>query len=141
MKILELVFIEMMSAFETEIFGVIERIRVHGKGGHRRRGEERDDFLQLRLLLHVLTHLLVQCLGNQIVCTGSVAHPASYSMDTGGQSGRGVKPTTHLHLVPKLRIRGAIPPTRCLQGLHKENFTFTAGCYYNSVPNVCFSKV
>jgi len=27
-----------------------------------------------------------------------------------GQSGRGVKPTTHLHLVPKSRMREGIPP-------------------------------
>jgi len=27
-----------------------------------------------------------------------------------GLSGRGVKLTTHLHLVPRLRLRGAIPP-------------------------------
>jgi hypothetical protein len=27
-----------------------------------------------------------------------------------GESGRGVKLTTHLHLVPRSRMRGAIPP-------------------------------
>jgi len=26
------------------------------------------------------------------------------------QSGRSVKPTSHLHLLPRLRIRGSIPP-------------------------------
>jgi hypothetical protein len=31
--------------------------------------------------------------------TGSGAHPASYPMGTGGE--RGVKLTTHLHLVPR----------------------------------------
>jgi hypothetical protein len=40
------------------------------------------------------------------VQTGSVAHPASYPMGSmglfpRGQSGRGVKLTTHLHLVPR----------------------------------------
>jgi len=46
-----------------------------------------------------------------------------------GQSGRGIKLTTHFHLVPRLRMRGAIPPLlimsswwRCLVK-HKENFT------------------
>jgi hypothetical protein len=40
------------------------------------------------------------------VQTGSGAHPASYPMVIR----RGVKLTTHLHLVPRLRIRGTIPP-------------------------------
>jgi len=45
--------------------------------------------------------------------TGSGAHPASYSMGTKkvlshGPCNRGVKLTTHLHLVPRLRIGGAI---------------------------------
>jgi hypothetical protein len=49
------------------------------------------------------------------VQTGSGAHPASYPMGTrdsfpGGWSGRGVNLTTHLHLVPRSRMRGAIPP-------------------------------
>jgi hypothetical protein len=41
--------------------------------------------------------------------TGSGVHPASYAMGTGG-SFRGVKLTTHLHIMPRLRMRGAIPP-------------------------------
>jgi hypothetical protein len=49
------------------------------------------------------------------VQTGSGAQPASYPMGTrgsfsGGRNGRGVKLTTHLHLVPRSRMRGAIPP-------------------------------
>ena len=43
--------------------------------------------------------------------TGHGAHLPSNSMDTGvisqGQSGQGVKVTTHLHLLPKLRKSGA----------------------------------
>ena len=50
------------------------------------------------------------------VQTSSVAHPASYSIGTGllsrGESGRGVKLTTHLASI-------------CLPGLDRENFTFT----------------
>ena len=46
---------------------------------------------------------------------GSEAHPASYSVCTGvlpqGCSRR-VKLTTHIHLVPRLGMSGAIPPTR-----------------------------
>jgi len=47
--------------------------------------------------------------------TGSGAHPASYPVGTGGSfsegvSGRGVNPTTHLHLLLRLRMRRAIYP-------------------------------
>ena len=35
--------------------------------------------------------------------------PVSYSLSTGDQSGWGVKLTTHLHRVPRLRKGGAIP--------------------------------
>jgi hypothetical protein len=64
------------------------------------------------------------------------AHPASYPVGTGGvhspgQSGRGVKLTTHLHLVPSLRMSGAITPLPqydfvawCLVK-HRDKFTFT----------------
>ena len=47
------------------------------------------------------------------VQTGSGAHPASHVMDIGGLSiekiSRGMKLTTHLQLVPRLTMRGAIP--------------------------------
>jgi hypothetical protein len=67
---------------------------------------------------------------------GSGAHPASYPMGTmgsfpGGKAPGIVKLTTHLHLVPRLIMRGAIPPLPqyvfmawCLVK-HKENFTCT----------------
>jgi hypothetical protein len=48
---------------------------------------------------------------------------ASYPVGTGAltpgvKRGRGVKLTTHLHLVPRLRIHGAIPPLqKCLNGV------------------------
>jgi len=46
------------------------------------------------------------------LCHG--AHPASYPMGTGdsfqGYSSRGVKLITHPHVIPRLRIRGDIPP-------------------------------
>jgi hypothetical protein len=49
----------------------------------------------------------------QIVHTALEAHPASYSMGTKvlsrSKSGRNVKLTTHPHLVPRLKINGAIP--------------------------------
>jgi hypothetical protein len=42
------------------------------------------------------------------------AHPASYLIGTGGffwgKINWGMKLTTHLHLVPRLRICGAVPP-------------------------------
>jgi hypothetical protein len=43
------------------------------------------------------------------VQTSSGAHPASYPMGTRG-SFPGMKLTTHIHLVPRSRLRGAIPP-------------------------------
>jgi len=47
------------------------------------------------------------------VQTDSRAHPLSYSANNGGSysgrfRGRGVKLTTHIHLVPKLRMSTAI---------------------------------
>jgi hypothetical protein len=44
------------------------------------------------------------------VQTGSGAHPAFYPIGTGGSFPGGVKLTTYLHLVPRSRMRGAIPP-------------------------------
>jgi hypothetical protein len=49
------------------------------------------------------------------VQTGSGAHPASYPMSTKGsfpqcKAAGGVKLTTHLHLVPRPRMCGPIPP-------------------------------
>jgi len=43
------------------------------------------------------------------VQTGSRAHSASYPMVSGALS-LGVKPTTHLYLVPRSSMRGSIPP-------------------------------
>ena len=47
------------------------------------------------------------------VQTDCGAHPALYSMATAvpscGKDGRGAKLNTHLHLVPRLRMTGAIP--------------------------------
>jgi hypothetical protein len=64
------------------------------------------------------------------VQNGSGAHSASCPMGTGALS-LGVKLTTHLHLVPRSRVGGAIPPLPqyifmawCLVK-HRNNFTFT----------------
>jgi len=50
----------------------------------------------------------------QYVQTGCGTHPASYSVGTvvlsQGSSSRGVNLNTHLHLVSRLRVDGAIPP-------------------------------
>jgi hypothetical protein len=82
---------------------------------------------------------------------GSVAHPASYPMGTvGSYPSQGMKLTTHLHLVPRLR-HGAIQPLLntsswhsaqlskgyffmiwCLVK-HKYNFTFTFNILLNLV--------
>jgi hypothetical protein len=49
----------------------------------------------------------------QNIQTGSGAHPASCSMGTGffpgGEAAVGVMLTSHLQLVPRLRMNGAIP--------------------------------
>jgi hypothetical protein len=46
------------------------------------------------------------------VDTGSAIHPPSYLLVPEAlpskENGRGVKPTTHLHLTPRLRMRGAV---------------------------------
>jgi len=44
------------------------------------------------------------------VQTDSGAHPTCSPSEFRGQSGRGVKLTTHLQLVPRLRMRGAVHP-------------------------------
>jgi hypothetical protein len=69
------------------------------------------------------------------VQNGSGAHPASCPTGTGGSfpggiAAGGVKLTTHLRLVPRSRMSGAIPPfpqyvfMACLVK-HRYNFTFT----------------
>jgi len=42
--------------------------------------------------------------------TGSKPYPTSYPMVIGGKVAGDVKLTTHLHLVRRLGMRGAIPP-------------------------------
>ena len=77
------------------------------------------------------------------VQNGSGSHLASYSMGTavlcGGQSGRGLKLTTHLHPLPRLRMNGVITstPPICLHGVDREIFTFYGTDYrlwFFSVP-------
>jgi hypothetical protein len=65
------------------------------------------------------------------VQTGSGAHPASCTMCTGGpfpggKCGRGVKLTTHPHLVPRLRMSRSYTssPPRRLHGVLPDTFTF-----------------
>jgi hypothetical protein len=70
---------------------------------------------------------------HHLVQNGAGAHPASYPVGTRGSfpSGRGVKLTTHPHVVPRSRMRGAIPsppntPSWCgVQLKHRDSFTFT----------------
>jgi hypothetical protein len=63
------------------------------------------------------------------VQNGSGTHPASYPMGTRGSSGRGVKLTTHLHLVPRSRVSGTILPLPQYVFMawflvkHRDNFT------------------
>jgi hypothetical protein len=64
----------------------------------------------------------------QRVLTGAGANPAAFSMAAGGllpqrQGGRGIKLTTIVHLMPKLRINKAIPPfTTWFHGVHRDRF-------------------
>ena len=67
--------------------------------------------------------------------TSSGAHPASCSVGTGviirGLIGEGVKLTTHLHLVLRWRMNGAVPllhPMR-IPDTDRENFTFLSYLY------------
>ena len=65
------------------------------------------------------------------VQTGSGAHPASYSMGSGGCSPRirrpGMNTTTHPNTVPGLRMNGVVPPppTR-LHGVYIDDFALTS---------------
>jgi hypothetical protein len=61
----------------------------------------------------------------QRVQTGSGAHPASYPVGAGGNTAGGVKLTTRLHLTPRLRMCGAIPPLPHTSPWHGDNFTCT----------------
>jgi hypothetical protein len=74
------------------------------------------------------------------VQTGSGAHPASYPMGKTGVLSLGVKRperelTTHLDLVPRSRMRGALPPLSqyafmawCSVGKkHRDKLTFYLG--------------
>jgi hypothetical protein len=72
------------------------------------------------------------------VQTGSEAHPASCPMGMGG--GRGVKLTTHLHLVPRLKNEWSYTSTPqyafmawCSAKRHRDNFTFTLLYYSFSI--------
>jgi hypothetical protein len=64
----------------------------------------------------------------QNVRTGPDAHPTSFSvgfrLGSRRSVGRGVKSTTRLCVVPKLRMSGAILCSpMCLYGVERENFT------------------
>jgi len=73
---------------------------------------------------------------DQLWCSPSLLSNGYRGLFPRGKSGRGPKLTTHLHPVPKLRMRGAIPPLSntsswCGSQLkkHRDNFTFFA--FYN----------
>jgi hypothetical protein len=60
-----------------------------------------------------------------------------------GQSDRGVKLTTHLHLVPRSRMRGAIPPlpqyafmARCFVK-HRDNLQFYSALWLHTAMFLC----
>jgi hypothetical protein len=66
------------------------------------------------------------------VQTSCGTDPVSYPMGTEGKVDGGVKLTTRLHLMPRLRMRGAIPPfppqnvfTGWYLVKYREKFTFT----------------
>jgi hypothetical protein len=51
------------------------------------------------------------------VQTGSETHPVFCPIGIGEIFPRGVKLTTHLHLMSRLRMHGAVPPFHCLCGV------------------------
>jgi len=59
----------------------------------------------------------------------------------GGKSGRGAKLTIHVHLVPKLRMNGAIllRPSICLQRVDREDFTFYLYLSGGECSTLCFT--
>jgi len=61
------------------------------------------------------------------VKTGSVAHPPSYSMVPGffpdSKTDVACKLTTHLHIVPRLRMSGTLPQLPLHAFLDRQNFT------------------
>ena len=68
-------------------------------------------------------------ISSQSIQTGSGTNRAFYSVGTTtlffGKSSQGVELTTHLLLVMRLRMRGAIPPIPHMPSRHMhENFTF-----------------
>jgi hypothetical protein len=68
--------------------------------------------------------------------TGSGAHPASYLMCTGdyfpeGKATRGMKLTTHLQLVSRLRMRMAIPSPYHITNALKPQFVSVATNCFN----------
>ena len=66
---------------------------------------------------------------SKTIQTGSGVYPASYPVRTcvlsRGQSDRGVKLTTHIHLGRRLRMSGAVrlSPPVCLRGMDRYSFT------------------
>jgi len=89
-----------------------------------------------------LVNLLIHSLFHHCVQTGSGAHPASYPTGTGVSFPGGKAAGAWSYLVPKSRMRGAIPPLPpkvfmawCLVK-HGDNFTFSYLLIYVSDLNV-----
>jgi len=68
-----------------------------------------QQWLRERASLLRYTYIVLSCRRRQ---TGSAAHPCCYVLGTGvcsgGYCGRGVS-STHIHLVPRSRMGGAVP--------------------------------
>ena len=74
------------------------------------------------------------------------AHPACYSKGTGvrswEQSGRGVKFTPHLHLVPRLRMSGAKPlPSQYAFTAQSRTSLLTLPTFKRKEPNTLYAKL
>jgi hypothetical protein len=97
---------------------------------------------QIILLIYVSIFYFIQN-----IRTGSGAHPASHSRGKGvlfwRYSDRSVQLTTHLNLVPKLRMSGVtLPlPLHAFIGRTEKIFTFTFPSYFAFIKVVlCFVK-
>jgi hypothetical protein len=120
---------------------------MRGRGGEERRGEERrgeerrerggggrDGGREQMKMKKIIFN----------VHTSSDAHPASCSLGTRvltqEEGSRDTKLTTNLHLVPRLRMSGALPPLPpiCFHGIDREKIYIKSSGIHHFTPKLLF---